>query len=78
MYEGGVAAASGRRRRKRGEDYYDVISIQVGKQAQGAGSCRGTDAQSIRSLVPDKARDYGCLHGEKNGWRNAWMVRQAD
>lgn len=65
--KGGAATASGRQRREKGEDYYDVVSIQVGKQVQDAGSCRGTDARSIRSLVPDKAEDYGCLHGERNG-----------
>lgn len=54
-------------RRGEGEDYYDVISIQAGKQARDAGSRRGRDGQSIRSLVPDKAQDYRCLYGEKNG-----------
>lgn len=67
--DGGVAAASGRwRRRKGGRDYYDVVLIQVGKQAQHAVSCRGTDAQSIRSLVSDKAWDCGRLHR-----REEWM-----
>lgn len=51
-----------------GEGYYDVVSIQVGKQAQHAASCRGTGARSIRSLVSDKAWDCGRLHQ-----REEWM-----
>lgn len=75
MYEGGVAAASGRQERRKGEDYYDVVSIQVGKQARDTGSCRGRVGQSIRSPVADKAQEYRCLNGERNGCGNAWMVK---
>lgn len=28
--------------------------------------------------IHDGRQDYGCLNGEKNGWGNAWMVKQAD
>lgn len=75
MYDGGVAAVSGRQKKKRGKVRYDVKSIQVGEEAQVAGSCRGMDAQSIQTPVPDKEQDYRCLRGENRN-RNAWMASQ--
>lgn len=60
---------------EKGKVRYDVKSIQVGERAQVAGSCRGMDAQSIRTPVPDKAQDYRCLRGENRN-RNAWMASQ--
>lgn len=39
-YGGGVAIASGRKRREKGGDYEDTELIQVGKQARDAGSCK--------------------------------------
>lgn len=39
-----------------GEDYYDIVLIQVGKQGQDAGSCR--ELCSVSSLLSEKAKDF--------------------
>lgn len=67
IYREGVAAVSLRLRRKICGGYYPSLGC---RKLQGYGS--------IRSVVPDKSQDYGCLHGEENGSGKGRMVRQAD